>query len=91
MVFFIGVLGAYLAAFPGSRILVLMFYFVLRVPALIVLGGWFFIQVLNASGGEGTGGVAWYAHIAGFVVGYVVMRRWVKRVPESKLYEEWEY
>ena len=86
-----GVLGAYLAAFPGSRILVLMFYFVLRVPALIVLGGWFFIQVLNASGGEGTGGVAWYAHIAGFVVGYVVMRRWVKRVPESKLYEEWEY
>ena len=68
-----GILGAYLAAFPGSRILVLVFYIVLRIPALIVLGGWFIIQVLNASG-EG-GGVAWYAHIMGFVVGYLFMRR----------------
>lgn len=86
-----GILGAYLAAFPGARILVLMFYFVLRVPALIVLGGWFVIQLLNASSGGDTGGVAWYAHIAGFVVGYVVMRWRVNRIPESKLYEEWEY
>ena len=86
-----GILGAYLAAFPGARILVLMFYFVLRVPALIVLGGWFVIQLLNASSGGDTGGVAWYAHIAGFVVGYVVMRWRVSRIPESKLYEEWEY
>lgn len=86
-----GILGAYLAAFPGARILVLMFYFVLRVPALIVLGGWFVFQLLNASSGGDTGGVAWYAHIAGFVVGFVVMRRRVNRIPENKLYEEWEY
>jgi len=72
-----GILGAYLAAFPGSRILVLVFYFVLRVPALIVLGGWFLIQLMNAS--NDTSGVAWYAHIAGFVVGYLLMRRHRRR------------
>ncbi len=82
-----GVLGAYLAAFPGARILVLMFYFVLRVPALIVLGAWFLIQLVNASGGMG--GVAWYAHIVGFVVGYILIR-WRKR-KRHVVYEQWEY
>lgn len=82
-----GVLGAYLAAFPGARILVLMFYFILRVPALIVLGAWFLIQLVNASGGMG--GVAWYAHIVGFVVGYILIR-WRKR-KQRMVYEQWEY
>lgn len=82
-----GVLGAYLAAFPGARILVLMFYFILRVPALIVLGAWFLIQLVNASGGMG--GVAWYAHIVGFVVGYILMR-WRKR-KQRMVYQQWEY
>jgi len=52
-----GILGGYLAAFPGTRILVLVFYFILRVPALIVLGGWFVIQLLNASSASGTSDV----------------------------------
>ena len=86
-----GILGGYLAAFPGSRILVLMFYFVLRVPALIVLGGWFVLQLLNASSDQGASDVAWVAHIAGFVVGYVLMRFRVNRIPLTRVYERWEY
>lgn len=84
-----GVLGAYMAVFPGARILVLLFYFVLRIPAVIVLGGWFLIQLLNASGGGE--GVAWYAHIGGFVIGYVLMRRHRKRRQAVEVYERWEY
>ncbi len=81
-----GVLGAYMALFPGVRVHVLVFLFffiqVVRVPALIVLGLWFIIQLVNASvqtGGVG-GGVAWYAHIAGFVVGYLLMRGRKRRI-----------
>lgn len=84
-----GILGAYLAAFPSARILVLVFYFILRVPALIVLGGWFVIQLLNAS--NDASDVAWYAHIAGFVIGYILMHRWATRTPAKRLYERWEY
>ena len=86
-----GILGGYLAAFPGARILVLVFYFVLRVPALIVLGGWFVIQLLNASTASGTSDVAWFAHIAGFVVGYILMRQWKNKIPVKRVYEQWEY
>lgn len=86
-----GILGGYLAAFPGTRILVLVFYFILRVPALIVLGGWFVIQLLNASSASGTGDVAWFAHIAGFVVGYILMRQWKNKIPAKRVYEQWEY
>lgn len=86
-----GILGGYLAAFPSTRILVLMFYFVLRVPALIVLGGWFVLQLLNASTEQGASDVAWMAHIAGFVVGYVLMRFRVHKIPMKRAYERWEY
>ncbi len=81
-----GVLGAYLAAFPGARIHVLVpiFFFIqiIRVPAVLVLGMWFSVQLLNAwmdQGGMG-GGVAWYAHIGGFVIGFLLMRRRVGRL-----------
>ncbi len=85
-----GILGGYLAAFPGARILVLVFYFILRIPALIVLGGWFVIQLLNASNASSSSDVAWFAHIAGFVVGYVLMRQWKNKIPAKRVYEQWE-
>ncbi len=78
-----GVLGAYVAAYPGARVhtLIFLFFFVqiVRIPAVIVLGIWFIGQILNAS--VGGGGVAWYAHIGGFVVGFLLMRRRVRRLP----------
>ncbi len=69
-----GVLGAYLLLYPRARVVTLVmlgFYIrTVEVPALIVLGLWFVLQFLNAlaSGGSG-GGVAWHAHIAGFLAG----------------------
>jgi len=87
-----GVLGAYLAAFPGARVHVLVFLFffvhVVRIPALLALGMWFVVQLVNASadaGGTG-GGVAWYAHIAGFVAGYLIMWRRKRRLRRSFVY-----
>jgi len=74
-----GVLGAYLLLFPHARVLVLIplgiFTRVVRLPAVAVLGFWFLLQVLNlaASGGGGQGGVAWGAHLGGFVAGLVLI------------------
>ncbi|HEY76277.1 MAG TPA: rhomboid family intramembrane serine protease [Thermoflexia bacterium] len=76
-----GVLAVYLVLYPAApvRVLVPGFYFmrVARVPALIVLGMWFVIQLFNGFLSLGamtlaTGGVAWFAHIGGFVAGLVV-------------------
>lgn len=81
-----GVLGAYMVIYPGARVHVLVFIFffirVIRVPALIVLGFWFIIQVLNglgALGGGSTGNVAWFAHIGGFVLGALLIWLFPKR------------
>jgi membrane associated rhomboid family serine protease len=74
------VLGAYIVLFPGARILSLVFlgffYQLLEVPALIVLGFWFVLQLVSGFAGFGAetaqGGVAFFAHIGGFVAGVVV-------------------
>ena len=73
-------LGAYIVLFPGARILSLVFlgffYQLLEVPALIVLGFWFVLQLVSGFGALGAdtaqGGVAFFAHIGGFVTGVVV-------------------
>jgi len=74
------VLGAYAAAFPRARVIMLIPLFpifpILPVPALFVLGAWFLMQfasgTLALSAGL-SGGVAWWAHIGGFAFGYLVM------------------
>lgn len=80
-----GVLGAYLLLFPHATILTLvMFGFFVkffRVPALIVLGFWILLQLLNgylsysaqAPGRGESGGVAWFAHIGGFLGGIALL------------------
>src|SRR3989454_6233533 len=73
-----GVLGAYAASFPGARITTIIplffFFWTVEVPALLLLGYWFLIQfftgfamlaIQSATGG----GVAWWAHVGGFLVG----------------------
>ncbi len=71
-----GVLGAYLIRYPHAQVHVFVFIFffitTIRVPAIIVLGIWFLTQLTNGLGTLGldtTGGVAWFAHIGGFVAG----------------------
>lgn len=73
-------LGAYLALYPGARILSLVFlgffYQLIEVPAVIVLGLWFVLQLVDglaSLGFESTqGGVAFFAHIGGFVAGFAI-------------------
>jgi membrane associated rhomboid family serine protease len=74
-----GVLGAYLLLYPRARVLTLViFVFYLRtvpVPAMAVLLFWFLLQFVNAlaaSSGSG-GGTAWYAHVAGFIAGMLLI------------------
>ena len=71
-----GVLGAYMISFPRAKVHVFAFIIVfittLVVPAQLVLGLWFLIQLssgLNSLGIDTNGGVAWFAHIGGFIVG----------------------
>lgn len=85
-----GVLGGYALLHPGARVLTLVFivFFVslIEVPALILLGVWFVLQFLPALGqtaisevaGDG-GGVAYMAHVAGFVFGFAAIRLFVNR------------
>jgi membrane associated rhomboid family serine protease len=73
-----GVLGAYLMIYPRARVVTLVlvgFYMrTVEVPAMIVLGLWIALQFLNALvAGSTAGGVAWYAHIAGFVAGIALI------------------
>ena len=69
-----GVLGAYLILYPRARVLTLVFLFffirILPIPAFFILGLWFIVQVLNVGIG---GGIAWFAHIGGFLIGIVLI------------------
>lgn len=72
-----GVLGAYILLFPKSRVSVLQGQRVIPVPALIVIGFWFILQLFSgigsiASASSDTGGVAYMAHIGGFVAGFLL-------------------
>jgi len=73
-----GVLGAYLLLFPNARVLTLIplgiIMPIVHVPAVVVLGVWFAVQIFSSlsvslAAPLGAGGVAWFAHVGGFVAG----------------------
>ena len=70
-----GVLGAYIIMFPGARVRVLMGYAIVQMSAVIVIGFWIVLQVLSslsaftASSQTSGGGVAYMAHVGGFLAG----------------------
>ncbi|HXM35758.1 MAG TPA: rhomboid family intramembrane serine protease [Pyrinomonadaceae bacterium] len=72
-----GVLGAYILLFPTRRVTVLLSYFVTQVPAFVAIGLWFVFQLISGLGMLGGpqqgGGVAYAAHIGGFVAGLVLI------------------
>ncbi len=77
-----GVLGAYLVRFPRAQVdtcvFIVIIYTVVRLPAFIVLAGWFILQLFQGVAGLGTGagssgGVATWAHIGGFVAGMILV------------------
>ena len=94
-----GVMGAYFVLYPQSRVLTLIpliiFWEIIELPAIMLLGFWFLMQLFSAgaiavtasTGGAGSGGVAFMAHVAGFVVGMMagfVFRR--RQRPETWMY-----
>jgi membrane associated rhomboid family serine protease len=72
-----GVLGGYFLLFPKRRVRVLFLRSVIQVPALVAIGVWFLFQLISSvgmfSGGSG-GGVAYGAHIGGFIAGMLVIK-----------------
>jgi hypothetical protein len=85
-----GVLGAYLVLLPTASVLTLVFFFLLEVPAALFLGFWFLFQLWEGGFSllmpqEG-GGVAFFAHIGGFVFGAATVRLWIKRPPLQPAY-----
>jgi membrane associated rhomboid family serine protease len=93
-----GVMGGYFVLYPQSRVLTLIpliiFWEIIELPAILLLGFWFLIQLFSAgaiavtaSTGAGGGGVAFMAHVAGFVAGMgavLVMRK--RQRPEPWMY-----
>ncbi len=74
-----GVMGAYLILYPHAKILTLIpIIFIpwfVEIPAFFFLGLWFFIQFISAAGSHGgIGGIAWWAHIGGFIFGIIYLK-----------------
>jgi membrane associated rhomboid family serine protease len=80
-----GVLGAYFVLYPRARVITLIFLFIfpwlVEIPALIYLGIWFLMQLSSGllnlgqlSSGAAVGGIAWWAHIGGFLFGLLTVR-----------------
>ena len=77
-----GIMGAYLVLHPRAEITCLIVFFFIQfvvLPAKVVLGIWFGLQILMSLLGSSTGGgVAWLAHVGGFVFGYLILKALVK-------------
>lgn len=75
-----GVLGAYFILYPRARVLTWFFVFVIWVPAWIILGYWFALQFLSGTAtvlavqGQNMGGVAFWAHVGGFLSGAILVK-----------------
>lgn len=86
-----GVMGAYFLLFPRSRILtiipIIIIPFFVEIPAFIFLGIWFAFQFLNATGSGAGSGIAWWAHIGGFIVGFILVRM-NQKVPQTGAQEK---
>ncbi len=71
-------LGAYILLFPTKRVTVLLSWFVTQVPAFIAIGLWFVFQLISGLGvlgsGSQQGGVAYAAHIGGFIAGLALIK-----------------
>ena len=88
-----GVMGAYLIFFPRAKVLtlvpLLVFFFTVRLPAIFLIGIWFLMQFFSGVGSLGTdsgGGVAWWAHIGGFILGMFLV--WGLR-QQRRQYDSW--
>ena len=88
-----GVLGGYLLLFPKRRVRVIMFNFLTQVPAIVAIGMWFVFQLINGLGvlgsGSQEGGVAYAAHIGGFIAGVVLIKLFAAGRKPQELRPQW--
>ena len=87
-----GVLGGYLLLFPTNRVIVILSWFVTPVPAFVAIGLWFVFQLISGLGmlgsGSKAGGVAYGAHVGGFIAGLVLIKVFeLGRRPPDRYYE----
>ena len=87
-----GVLGGYLLLFPTNRVIVILSWFVTPVPAFVAIGMWFVFQLISGLGvlgsGAQVGGVAYAAHIGGFIAGLILIKIFaIGRRPPDRYYE----
>jgi len=83
------VLAAYMILFPGKRVYLWIFLFIIPVPAFVVVGLWFAFQLvdgLGMLGGQQAGDVAYAAHIGGFLFGLLLTRMFAGRSQPRKAY-----
>jgi membrane associated rhomboid family serine protease len=81
-----GVLGGYLLLFPGARVITLVpvfFFWFIELPAFLFLGIWFLSQLssglMNLGRAGDFGGIAWWAHIGGFIFGFISVKLFARR------------
>lgn len=84
-----GVMGAYFILYPESKILtlipIIIIPWITEISAFFFLAFWFLLQFLNAAGSSGqAGGIAWWAHIGGFIFGIIFLKIFLK-IPETGL------
>jgi membrane associated rhomboid family serine protease len=92
-----GVLGAYLVLFPRAMINVfipLLLFFTVSVPAVVLIGLWFIMQLVSGAATIGVavgaeGGVAWWAHVGGFASGFLTVWVFRRRERASVQYRQW--
>jgi membrane associated rhomboid family serine protease len=87
------VLGGYAVLYPRARVItvvfIIIFFTIIELPALLVLGFWILIQLflgandLGSQAAGGSGGVAYFAHIGGFVFGLIAIRLFANRVQDD--------
>jgi membrane associated rhomboid family serine protease len=86
-----GVMGAYFILYPQAKILtlipIIIIPWIIEISAFFFLAFWFLLQFINAAGSNGqAGGIAWWAHIGGFVFGILLLKILLK-IPETGLTE----
>lgn len=85
-------MGGYMLLFPTRRVSVWVFFFIVGVPAIIAVGLWFVFQVISGLGmfgnDDAAGGVAYAAHIGGFIAGLLLVKAFAKRRRVQLIQEE---
>lgn len=78
-----GILGAYILLYPTKSVHLWIFFFIVSVPAFLAVGVWFVFQVINGMGlfgkEESAGGVAYAAHIGGFLAGLLLVKAFARQ------------